>query len=357
MARKTGDPCTAGEFTVQVRVSENTQGNVGTYAFTLEWAAPFTWVAAADGGDGFDAPPAVSLGVRRADVVGVNSLSRLRNGVLFTATFTSAGGVTGEVAAVLVRFVGFGQTPLGDTLLQPIAHVMFNETTLACGAVGTPTVTPRCVCAVPPATGDYDNDALPDGVEYDQPGPGQSNRYLWDSDGDGLSDGFEDRNANGIQDAGETGTRRRDTDGDGVWDGVEIILLGTNPMDPAVPANTSDNDQDGLPAVVDLDDADLDADNDRITDGMEAVLCGLLASGDPQVRSPFADGNCDGFVTNLDALAAQSLFVGTIPRANIPGAVNLDVNRDAAVTNLDGLIIQTWFLVLPAVPAIPVPSF
>lgn len=77
-----------------------------------------------------------------------------------------------------------------------------------------------------------------------------------DTDDDGLADGVEDANANGIVDAGETSPINPDTDGDGVADGVERgittpvadpdctgPLLGTNPalfLPDADPASTTD---------------------------------------------------------------------------------------------------------------------
>ncbi|HOQ90191.1 MAG TPA: hypothetical protein PLX03_08640, partial [Candidatus Hydrogenedentes bacterium] len=42
-----------------------------------------------------------------------------------------------------------------------------------------------------------------------------------DTDGDGVPDGLEDRNRNGITDAGETDPLRKDSDGDGIPDGAD----------------------------------------------------------------------------------------------------------------------------------------
>jgi hypothetical protein len=58
-----------------------------------------------------------------------------------------------------------------------------------------------------------------------------SNPLLWDTDGDGLSDGEEDTNANGAVNAGETHFLIADTDKDGVSDGDEISFK-SNPLDP-----------------------------------------------------------------------------------------------------------------------------
>ena len=61
-----------------------------------------------------------------------------------------------------------------------------------------------------------------------------------DSDGDGLTDGSEDSNLNGVRDADETDPRLVDTDMDGRNDSVEIA--GNVPTDPLV----RDTDGDGL---------------------------------------------------------------------------------------------------------------
>ena len=82
-----------------------------------------------------------------------------------------------------------------------------------------------------------------------------------DTDNDGIADGDEDMNKNGVKDSGETDPCRLDTDNDGIQDGTELGLtlndigsdtdtaifqpdLGpstkTNPLD-------DDSDNDGLP--------------------------------------------------------------------------------------------------------------
>ena len=53
---------------------------------------------------------------------------------------------------------------------------------------------------------------------------------LADTDGDGLSDGTEDANRNGIHDPGETDPLVADSDGDGQSDGAETAA-GTDPLD------------------------------------------------------------------------------------------------------------------------------
>jgi len=102
-----------------------------------------------------------------------------------------------------------------------------------------------------PLDPDTDDDELPDAIEY--PGTGLGSTYLRslggnpdticpfvnddDSDDDGLQDGYEDKNRNGIWDEyglgdstsegwGETCACNPDSDGDGLSDGEEEGLLG-----------------------------------------------------------------------------------------------------------------------------------
>ena len=61
-----------------------------------------------------------------------------------------------------------------------------------------------------------------------------------DTDNDGLTDGQEDLNKNGIWDEGlETNPLDSDTDGDEATDGQEQNSLGSDPLDP-------DTDEDGI---------------------------------------------------------------------------------------------------------------
>ena len=62
---------------------------------------------------------------------------------------------------------------------------------------------------------------------------------LLDNDGDGLLNGEEDKNGNGVVDDGETDPNNRDTDGDGLWDGNELLTYLTDPLNP-------DTDEDGI---------------------------------------------------------------------------------------------------------------
>jgi hypothetical protein len=93
---------------------------------------------------------------------------------------------------------------------------------------------------------DTDNDGLPDAHEYLASCPEQANP---DSDSDGLCDGIftvpgicvsgEDRDTDGVVDAGESDPCNPDSDGDGLSDGDEVLIYHTNPLKP-------DTDGDGM---------------------------------------------------------------------------------------------------------------
>jgi hypothetical protein len=80
-----------------------------------------------------------------------------------------------------------------------------------------------------------------------------ANATIGDADGDGLTDGQEDVNGNGIADQGETDLNNPDTDDDGLFDGVER----QNPANLDDGRNTNPLDR--------------DSDDDTRPDGVEDV--------------------------------------------------------------------------------------
>lgn len=198
--------------------------------------------------------------------------------------------------------------------------------------------------------GDIDLDGLCDAQEGANTGlgAGQSNRLLRDSDGDGLGDGVEDADHDGAQSAGETGTRKRDSDNDLILDGIEVKLLNSDPLSNASPGAFTDADNDRLPDSIDPNTASGDSDGDRYGDAYEAALLGLAAANNPSVKPRLGDLNKDGFVSNVDALITQSLFIGNINHTSGvfggDGFIWSDANRDGFYSNVDALIFQSWFL-------------
>ncbi|MBN1559662.1 T9SS type A sorting domain-containing protein [candidate division KSB1 bacterium] len=145
---------------------------------------------------------------------------------------------------------------------------------------------------------DTDTDLIPDYLEV----LNGTNPLDTDTDDDGLSDGEEDKNQNGIVDADETAPLKFDTDGDGLSDGLEVgrtrgisasgDILGTDmtkfspDLDPGTVTNNlvADSDADGLSdgeedlnknGRSDADETDPlnpDTDSDGLLDGVEGTL-------------------------------------------------------------------------------------
>ena len=127
------------------------------------------------------------------------------------------------------------------------------------GTTGLPSPpVPQCHCAVNPGaldsiTADNDGDCLPNGVEHGSVATiGNANHIhsgdpnAADTDSDGIRDGCEDRNHNGLFDAGEEDPTSSDTDGDGLTDPQEDINLNGIQDYTETNAAASDTDHDGI---------------------------------------------------------------------------------------------------------------
>ncbi|MBW2699387.1 MAG: hypothetical protein JRF33_01100 [Deltaproteobacteria bacterium] len=131
-----------------------------------------------------------------------------------------------------------------------------------------------------------------------------------DLDGDGIPNELEDKNGNGIVDAGETDPENPDTDGDGVNDGVEDAnqngVRDDGETDPLNPDSDDDGLADGIEdansnGVVDPGESSpllTDSDEDGLPDGLEDENHdGVLDPGetDPGLVDTDGDGLADGF--------------------------------------------------------------
>ncbi len=121
---------------------------------------------------------------------------------------------------------------------------------------------------------DYDGDGLPN--IFEEQYPGYLDPYNPDTDGDGIKDGDEDFDNDGLTNLQEyrihTDILNPDTDGDYISDGEEV---GPNPNKPY------DDDRDGI-----INAFDNDSDNDGIPDKIEA--------GDKDLSTPAVDTDGDG---------------------------------------------------------------
>jgi len=202
-----------------------------------------------------------------------------------------------------------------------------------------------------PLNPDTDGDGIQDGVEVNGNNPTDPTEP--DSDDDGLCDGpntvedvcqtGEDLDADGERDPTETDPNNPDTDGGSVNDGNEVIIQGTDPLDPSDdiqrdsdgdglenpeedelgtdPFNP-DTDADGLTDFIEVrgdnptDPLDPDSDADELCDGPETIedVCtsGEDADADGQLDDTETDPNDAD--TDDDCLSdAEELELGTDP--------------------------------------------
>ncbi len=165
------------------------------------------------------------------------------------------------------------------------------------------------IACVDGADEDNDSDGLSNLEECGGANPTDPN--LADTDGDGIPDGVEDANGNGVVDAGETDPNSADTDEDGIPDGVEDAdqdgELDAGETDPTsadtdndgIPDGVEDADQDGELDAGETDPTSADTDNDGIPDGVEdADQDGKVDRGETDPRN--ADSDDDGLPDGLE---------------------------------------------------------
>ncbi len=211
----------------------------------------------------------------------------------------------------------------------------------------------------PDSDGDGLSDALELGREGDADPASRTDPTLADSDGDGLLDGQEDLDGDGAQGEHETHPGDADSDGGGVSDGVELLLNGTDPLDPSddsIQDSDGDGLDDALEAVLGTDPHDPDTDGDGLWDGLELGLVGdhdPLSTTDPLdpdsdddgLSDSLEDANGDGAVGSreVDPTRADSDGDGLLDGQEDAdgdgwmGAVDGETDPREADTDLDGL--------------------
>jgi YD repeat-containing protein len=143
--------------------------------------------------------------------------------------------------------------------------------------------------------GDYGFDGVLDVVEN----AGCTDYMDGDSDDDGISDGVEDLNHNGVVDSGETDPCNIDSDNDGIQDGTELGYVSGDSLD------TADKFQPDLDPTTTTNPLSADSDNDWISDGAEdANYNGRVDSGESDpLDQDITDTDNDGL---FDALENQT---------------------------------------------------
>ena len=158
-----------------------------------------------------------------------------------------------------------------------------------------------------PSSSDMDGDGLLDSLELSF----CTNEHDADTDDDGIADGDEDLNHNGIVDANETDPCDPDTDDDGIQDGTEKgVVLGLSDPDGSGPLLGTDDSI----FIIDADPFTRtspnlsDTDGDGFTDGEEDKnYNGALETGETDPKDlldfpedSFYDTDGDGDVDGLD---------------------------------------------------------
>ncbi|MBM7115807.1 adventurous gliding motility lipoprotein CglD [Archangium primigenium] len=135
---------------------------------------------------------------------------------------------------------------------------------------------------------DSDKDGVPDYIE-EATGTDKNNP---DTDGDGLNDGLEDRNRNGIVDTGETDPRKKDSDCDGLVDGPSLGGF-----------RGEDLNANGVKDSTETDPSKRDTDGDGLLDGVELGIpatsapdssCGYPGDQDPSTKTDPLKPDTDG---------------------------------------------------------------
>jgi len=148
------------------------------------------------------------------------------------------------------------------------------------------------------------NDADQDGLSNDIERFLGTNPNVADTDGDGIIDGIEDFNKNGLVDATESNPLKVDTDKDNILDGIEDFNHNGMVDVDETKTVSADSDEDGIPDGVEdmnhngqfdnreTDPANADTDGDGILDGVEdANHNGLIDLNETYALNIDSDGD------------------------------------------------------------------
>jgi hypothetical protein len=156
-----------------------------------------------------------------------------------------------------------------------------------------------------PSITDSDNDGLLDEIEANA----CTDTNDADSDDDGIPDGVEDANQDGVFDAGETDPCDADTDGDGLQDGTESGITLAN-IGPDTDTGVFIFDADSASTT---DPNNVDSDEDLVPDGVEDInRNGRVDEWEPDPTQKTIDVepdmDDDGDVDGKDLAAFASFF-------------------------------------------------
>lgn len=190
----------------------------------------------------------------------------------------------------------------------------------------------------------------PTGLPNCQPDPLDTDPHVPDTDGDGILDGMEDYNNNGVRDPDETDPLLTDTDGDCIPDGKEDkngdrfieAELETDPLNV-------DTDGDGLPDGKDLNGIGEDITCDGKVDGGETDPAKADTDGDGIAdgldNCPFSIIGSEGGVDNQTCVVRycgvsghdiDSDGDGLMDKAEVPSCIRTPLDSDPFNPDTDG---------------------